>query len=120
MSALKTLKALNRRETKLDNGDRPPIVVGYHLPDASECVVRAAMSAPNNRALQVVNLRTLMVAAMLDDLNGSVVKDAERLAIARAFTPAQREQLFDLADETPEEPEPSFMEKYQVPEVVEA
>jgi hypothetical protein len=117
MNALQHLRSVNRRETKLDNGEGRAIMVGYHLPDASECLVRAAISAPNNRPMQVVVLRQLMVAAMLDDVDGIKVKDVDRLAIARAFSPAQREQLFDLADESPEEtPETpdEQLEKYVV------
>jgi hypothetical protein len=119
MSALDQLRQANRREVKLDNGDRPPILVGYHLPDIQECLLAgdiplpALNDLPKNakaedvaEALDAAGMRQMMLAnidftyrlvgAMLDDINGEPVTD-DRLELAKAFTPEQRERLFAIA-----------------------
>jgi hypothetical protein len=121
VSALDQLRQANRREVKLDNGDRPPIVVGYHLPDVEECilagdvplpaledlpkspdrkdVVQALETKGEMRALMMENLAFTyrLVGAMLDDINGEPVVE-DRVAVAKAFSPDQRERLFRIAN----------------------
>lgn len=76
--------------------------IGYHLPDVTECLLDAVAAAPEDRAKQLVLLRRLVVASMLDDVNGETVQDAERIAVARAFSAEHRTVLFDLVDMKPD------------------
>jgi hypothetical protein len=124
VSALDQLKQANRREVKLDNGDRPPIVVGYHLPDIQECLLAGniplpALNVPKEpkaeeimEALDAAGLREVMLAnldftyrlvgSMVDDINGETV-DEDHIAIAKAFSPEQRERLFAIAQRQEDE-----------------
>jgi hypothetical protein len=118
--ALKRLREANRREVKLDNGDRPPILVGYHLPDIQECLLAGDIPLPAlgnlpkdpkaediakgledagvMHEMMVANIAFTyrLVGAMLDDIDGEPVTD-DRLELAKAFTPEQRERLFAIA-----------------------
>ena len=120
MSALDQLRQANRREVKLDNPGQPPIVVGYHLPDIQECLLAGDVPLPAlndlpkdpkaedvEKALEDTGvMREMMVAniaftyrlvgAMVDDINGEPV-DEDRIAVAKAFSPEQRERLFAIA-----------------------
>ena len=115
--ALEHLRKHNRHEVALADGG---IVVGYHLPDVQECLlagdiplpvlqelptnpkesdVTAALEAvdPTATAKAMFAFKRRIVAAMVDDIDGNPVPDDERLAIAEAFSPAQRDELADIA-----------------------
>jgi hypothetical protein len=101
--------------------------VGYHLPDVEECilagdvplpaledlpkspqredVVQALETKGEMRALMMENLAFTyrLVGAMLDDINGESV-EGDRVEVAKAFSPDQRERLFKIANR--KEPKP--------------
>jgi hypothetical protein len=117
MSALDHLKQLNRKEVKLEDGG---LLVGYHLPDIQECLLAGDIPLPSLKDLPkdpkaedvldamdadrrdmfhaTIAFRYRLVGTMLDDVDTVPVTDADdRVAIAKAFTPEQCEQLFRIA-----------------------
>ena len=120
--ALQRVLNANRREVKLEDGG---LIVGYHLPDIQECLLAGDVPLPAleklgkepkpediAQALDAAGMRQMMLAnisftyrlvgSMLDDVDGVTIEaDDDRVAIAKAFSPAQREELFAIAKRDP-------------------
>jgi hypothetical protein len=114
---LDNLLAARRRETVLSTGRK----VAFHYPDPQECLMKVgkiplpalAMGGEVPTEAEAIKLVSespetvatgfqytrLMVAAMLDGIDGDDVQETDdRLAIVDALEPIERQELFLIAD----------------------
>ena len=116
--ALQRVLNANRREVKLEDGG---LIVGYHLPDIQECLLAGDVPLPALKSLpsspteddiaeavgaadmsamlrQSIEFKKRLVGAMLNDIDGIPIgEDDNRILLAEAFSPEQRDELFAIA-----------------------
>jgi len=98
MNALEKIRQRNRLHAQLQSG----LDVAYHLPDAARHIAEVE-EIQRSDLFRFWELKHRIVADMLEALDGEEITERDdRRAIVAALTPAERIELYDLAQPPPE------------------